>query len=475
MESVNITSCPDGFVIPEDMHNPNNMFMNREISDCAFRCNRFVTYTDEEWNTLFTIMKICEILGFIAIALFFIIKYFGRGSRKYDYFVHIFVYLSLCIDIVAVISGTKPAFRTRCSTNSTFFVHPSPWEPCWSHAIGMGACYGMIMVTWTLQSLSIFLVTFFKWHFVNTTTYKYLCFGIIVLYPFWVVALLGERPVIRSDVTMYECSLRTAGMSPQKKFVISVISCGLFCMFCVFIKLLYTWATSFHYKVQPATRPVESSLDWSPEHEFAIDPPDGKVGSDTSDGLNASSGTLFLQTPELKKVSSFLDVANSFEMLSKCVPSKVTIKMQKQISVDRSMEMREGAFDISTSASSTFPSSDTHSFSKSIMSSIYFTLSFCLMYFTVLLSVFEPDQDAIAKSRDEWGKCVSEHYNGNDGSWVDACGKHQSVRISMLFKIVHVLTTRGQSVFIILLLTPRLLVFLEKYRNKRTAYVRDIV
>jgi len=110
------------------------------------------------------------------------------------------------------------------------------------------------------------------------------------------------------------------------------------------------------------------------------------------------------------------------------------------------------------------------SFMRSVHNSLYFTVSFCLLYAPLVLSLWEPEEDEVAASRDEWARCVLDYTTVNegapDGSWIEQCGEHQEIRISMAFKIVYVIATKGQSVLILFLLTPRLLAYIEKRRKR---------
>ena len=117
-------TCPNGFVIPDDLNSADNWYPNHTLSECAFRCDGFILFTEEEWQTETLITGIVSYtIFFCLLVVIFVVIVDRRPNakpRQYGYFMEIFIFVLAVICLVDMIVLSQPVEERLCRNNANF-------------------------------------------------------------------------------------------------------------------------------------------------------------------------------------------------------------------------------------------------------------------------------------------------------------------------------------------------------------------
>ena len=83
-----------------------------------------------------------------------------------------------------------------------------------------------------------------------------------------------------------------------------------------------------------------------------------------------------------------------------------------------------------------------------------FVLILDITSMVVLITANSPSIPTFVDEYTQWGNCVLNNYDGTDNSWVPSCGYYPQFRVSMQYRILLILTTTGQAIFVSIIAAP---------------------
>jgi len=201
-------TCPNGFVIPDDLNSTDNWYPNRTLSECAFRCDHFILYTENEWQTEILIKDLFTYFCFFGLTVvIFVVIVDCRPSaiRQFGYFMEMFMctsYLKLIVDMI--VSNQPVGERLSRNNNADFLDETDGFTGCAVQAhIFIMQTVTMFVLTWVLLSMNMFCSTVLHWRMEKLNKYKYVYIIFIILFP--TAFSGGGIKMWGSDLTFNQC------------------------------------------------------------------------------------------------------------------------------------------------------------------------------------------------------------------------------------------------------------------------------
>lgn len=147
-------SCPTGFVIPDDPSDPDNLYVNRTISDCAVSC-QYPNYSKAEWEYFDSTAKYALYIGLFMISVTIFVL-FRDNEKNPQPMARLICILSLLSTLNDILFFNFPWDERLCRNNAIMLDASDGFTLCAFDSVFNMFGGLSILVCWVLQSFIVF-------------------------------------------------------------------------------------------------------------------------------------------------------------------------------------------------------------------------------------------------------------------------------------------------------------------------------
>ena len=478
-----MVDCPNGFAIPENPLETGNWFPNRSYSECAFRCENFVIYSESEWSKIDSTKRVCCEVGLILIVITIIIQTCSSWCmplRNHHYFVTTIIYLSFLQTITSYIVYELPESEQWCKTNTVMIDGP-----------GITGCavQGFITVYCNLCSIiccCILAITVFDTVVLNKSDryvdhkLKHIC--VILLFPFipcMILASFGGFGAFWLDSGI--CVLNSTGIKvallPMTLFFVFFLGITLICLIMVTVK--FTRLMVSMWKLGASVSPTHSSYNSNEANNSSFYSEENPNTAVPYEEINSSDDQQLRTSSSNNNVPSADPRSNTLgntPSQTRSPPSQESINSSGSVQSSKSHVQNVVAVIMQVIP---IPEviivglSDTQIIAtmKMLRLPIMFMI-FNIMLTLIVVTTLGKNSKNYVPAFNEWGNCVLHHYNGIDQSWVPYCGNPPSeFTLPMQSRMLQTFLLSGNSIIVSIIAAPSTFGFLHKcytsFHNRR--------
>lgn len=429
--NISAQSCPSGFVIPDDLGNPDNWFVNRTISNCSVPC--FMTdYTHEEWSRLNIGRHVSNTLGiFFILLMLWAHRVMGDETRNQHHLVTLMAVLSLIFSLFDAAFMSISYNDRMCSSNSTMISASDGFTFCALTSI-INVYFGFAMMfCWLAQALWVFMRVVVK-HRKFQYNYQHVVCAILAAPLPAVIIIIASRTYGASRGSascLFSMDVRNSVIPVYVVYgpLLILQVGGLLVMLLVIIKVGSVLICFRFPKVVP--------LDASTEEELSE------------------------ELVELTNVVSNEANVRPFSTLS--FNPITSTSPCRAVDEPEAVNIHVGPVIKKTSGSKVVVSSGWGIF-KVFSVPIMFVLAFTAYNVNSLIdfAFYYSYGAAWADSYMDWAQCAVHNYNGIDETWHSVCGSHPHKRLPPDIKLTIVTFRHGAALITSLVYTNRIVEFL---------------
>jgi hypothetical protein len=206
-----LLACPNGFVIPDDLSNSRNIFIDSTISQCAISCENPPLFTDYERHVMANTKTASYIVSSLCASLVFVV-WIRDPARKNQVFVVAYGAVVGIGFMFLLISHLLLGQKRLCINNTVAVMAEDGLTPCMGEAVVVTFIALFSAACFAMQSVQIFLRVVLKVKYLPT---KHQLLGLVFAIPLLLSVVGCFADIYQSDIELGLCMqvLRKPGAS----------------------------------------------------------------------------------------------------------------------------------------------------------------------------------------------------------------------------------------------------------------------
>ena len=461
--------CPNGFVIPDHPDRSGVWYPNRTYSNCAFRCYRFIEYSESEWARIESASRLFLTIGLILILITVVVQLMAmlfKITRSYHYFILTLILLSLLQTVGEIATRSQHINQTWCHDNAVLLDASDGLTACSAEGFLLMFCKFSMLLCCMVQALTTLGMvlgrTGYNFH---KTRQMMLILGVPLL-ACLIMAIIGMFGAFWFGGAQCLCNTRYSLVAflPIVAIIVVFLTITVVSMVAVMVQFCLLL-----HRTKKAGHSVRPSISFIVTNEDRSLYSDEIVRSDIEMLPSELDGTALvtLDDNKIRNTPVYSQLPESMDNSQRIsrTPGSPNGSVSNAYRINTSPAGGNSNHNTSVNNSNNDENPDAQLWDVFVMlkTPFLFTVSFIILqsfsivYF-LLAATFQLKNRT--KEYDDWGSCVLHHYRGIDQSWEPFCGNNPP-RISMRFRMWAVLVTYGQSIFVSIIAAPSSISFIQ--------------